>query len=81
VHLLAVFVARELGPRHGNDAAIGRQPVLDVEMEEGRDQLALGEIAPAAEDDDVEGMLDQSRLALGMSCSSSAAGARHGGSE
>jgi hypothetical protein len=34
-------------------------------MEESGDQLALGEIAPAAEDDDVEGMLDEGRLALG----------------
>ena len=50
----AVLIVRQLLARHGQDAAAGRQAAVAMGLEQGRHQLAPGQITRAAEQDQVE---------------------------
>ena len=52
---LAVAVVAQLVARHGEDATVGREPPVAEGAQERGHQLAPGEIAGAAEEDEVEG--------------------------
>ena len=58
VQLLAVLLVAQGLPRGTDDRECRRQEPLQGEVVERGDELALGEIAGAAEDDDRRGLWD-----------------------
>jgi hypothetical protein len=58
VQLGAVCLVRERAPRRADDRERRREEPLQGEVVKRRDELALGEVAGAAEDDDRRGLRD-----------------------
>ena len=60
--LLPPLVVRKLRPRHADDARLLRQPSFLEEQVERGNELAAGEVAGSAEDDDGVGHRGMTKL-------------------